>query len=344
MAHDGSAGGGVQDRGTGLRRCPASGRHRGTASGRHVIDAAGGPGMTAREAADGEPGSAQRTVPLQGDQRVLRTARVVPAARRRPGGDGELVEADESPEDLTGKGTEVHAGVPHRRTAVRRAEPRSSRSCSNVAAAAAGLARTTTRPPSGTVSSASITRPRNLRRTRFRTTAPPTARDTTNPTCRPGSSPVRQWTTRVVRPARAPRRIVSENSADVRIRTADGSNSGGELRPPLAPTGGKDRAAGAGPHTQTEAVGLGPAPVVRLEGALRHVVLHRLFRSPPVGGSRRPRDSRTRPDRGRAGRSRQGRLCNGTRRPRPGQTTGTPDGPCRAAGDHIRHAQKPNPL
>jgi hypothetical protein len=38
-------------------------------------------------------------------------------------------------------------------------------------------------------------------------------------------------------------------------------------------TGGKDGTAGAGAHPQAEAMGLGPATVVRLEGALAHEVL-----------------------------------------------------------------------
>ena len=38
-------------------------------------------------------------------------------------------------------------------------------------------------------------------------------------------------------------------------------------------TGGKNGTAGAGAHPQAEAMGLGPASVVRLEGALAHEVL-----------------------------------------------------------------------
>ena len=46
--------------------------------------------------------------------------------------------------------------------------------------------------------------------------------------------------------------------------------SGGELDAALTPPRRKDRAAGPGAHPQPEAMGLGAAAVVRLEGALTH--------------------------------------------------------------------------
>jgi hypothetical protein len=46
--------------------------------------------------------------------------------------------------------------------------------------------------------------------------------------------------------------------------------SGRELGATLATTGGEDGAAGTRPHPQAEAVRLGAAAVVRLEGALAH--------------------------------------------------------------------------
>ncbi|OIQ92034.1 hypothetical protein GALL_260260 [mine drainage metagenome] len=52
--------------------------------------------------------------------------------------------------------------------------------------------------------------------------------------------------------------------------------SGREFLAALAPTSGKDRAAGTGPHAQAEAMGLGPAPVVRLKGPLAHECLQLL--------------------------------------------------------------------
>src|SRR5690606_28363412 len=44
----------------------------------------------------------------------------------------------------------------------------------------------------------------------------------------------------------------------------------GELGAPLATAGREDGAAGAGAHTEAEAVLLGTTPVVRLEGSLAH--------------------------------------------------------------------------
>jgi hypothetical protein len=46
--------------------------------------------------------------------------------------------------------------------------------------------------------------------------------------------------------------------------------SGGQAGPALAAPGGNDRAAGAGPHPQTETVGTAATPVTRLECALAH--------------------------------------------------------------------------
>jgi hypothetical protein len=51
--------------------------------------------------------------------------------------------------------------------------------------------------------------------------------------------------------------------------------SGRELGAALAAAGGKDGAAGTRAHTKAEAVRLGAATVVRLEGALAHEVLRR---------------------------------------------------------------------
>src|ERR671928_1626286 len=90
----------------------------------------------------------------------------------------------------------------------------------------------------------------------------------------------------VGRPARRPERTTALNSGRRRRRACAGSTSGGELLAALAPTGRQDGAAGAGTHTQPEAVGLGPAAVVRLERALAHEVLplHDIGGGPPPGG------------------------------------------------------------
>jgi hypothetical protein len=50
--------------------------------------------------------------------------------------------------------------------------------------------------------------------------------------------------------------------------------SGGQFRATLTPTRGKNGAPRTGAHAQPEAVGLGPAPVVRLERPLTHQKLH----------------------------------------------------------------------
>ena len=147
---------------------------------------------------------------------------------------------------------------------------------------------------------------RNRRLTRCRITLLPTDLPTTSPTRT--SSPAEQappdragrgtgrttCTTRVGRPARRPRRITWAKSDESRRRCSAGNisvsghhdgdrcsdrrdvngertrASGRELAAALTATGGQDRAPRTGPHTQSEAVGLGPTTVVRLEGPLAH--------------------------------------------------------------------------
>src|SRR4051794_41686688 len=94
----------------------------------------------------------------------------------------------------------------------------------------------------------------------------------------------------VGRPARRPDRTTAENSGRRRRRACAGNTSGGELLATLAPTAGEDRAAGAGAHPQPEAVGLGPAAVVRLERALAHgvLLLHDIGGPRPTGGRGAP--------------------------------------------------------
>src|SRR4051812_50225151 len=91
----------------------------------------------------------------------------------------------------------------------------------------------------------------------------------------------------VGRPARRPDRTTVVNSGRRRRRACAGNTSGGEVLATLAPTAGEDRPARAGTHPQPEAVGLGPATVVRLERALAHEVLLRHGiggGGPPAGG------------------------------------------------------------
>src|SRR3954464_14614279 len=94
----------------------------------------------------------------------------------------------------------------------------------------------------------------------------------------------------VGRPARRPDRTTAVNSGRRRRRACAGNTSGGEVLATLAPTAGEDRPARAGTHPQPEAVGLGPATVVRRNRALAHEVLLRRGRGgvpPPVGGRTR---------------------------------------------------------
>jgi hypothetical protein len=65
-------------------------------------------------------------------------------------------------------------------------------------------------------------------------------------------------------------------SVTCRQHAAASGGSGRELGAALAAAGGEDGAAGTRAHTKAEAVRLGAATVVRLEGALAHEVLRRL--------------------------------------------------------------------
>src|SRR5918911_1686146 len=92
----------------------------------------------------------------------------------------------------------------------------------------------------------------------------------------------------VGRPARLPDRTTAVNSGRRRRRACAGSTSGGELVATLAPAAGEDGATGTGAHPQPEAVGLGPAAVVRLERALAHEGLPLLTTSVRHGPGRAP--------------------------------------------------------
>src|SRR4051794_12762674 len=95
-----------------------------------------------------------------------------------------------------------------------------------------------------------------------------------------------RWPTTCLLPARRPRRTARVKSSRRRIRCAAGSTpaaSGRELGATLAAARGEDASAGAGTHTQAEAVGLRPAAVVRLERTLAHGDLLRCWCVPPGG-------------------------------------------------------------
>src|SRR5215203_4774908 len=123
----------------------------------------------------------------------------------------------------------------------------------------------------------------------------------------------------VGRPARRPDRTTAVNSGRRRRRACAGSTSGGELGATLGPATGEDGAAGPGAHPQPEAVGLGPATVVRLERALAHEGLPLLTTSGRRGPGWAPH-----------ARERGGRRPGG-RRPAPvpgaGLPAQAPDGP-----------------
>src|SRR3954452_6460809 len=96
----------------------------------------------------------------------------------------------------------------------------------------------------------------------------------------------------VAPPTRRPDRTTAVNSGRRRRRACAGNTSGGELLAALAAAAGDGGATGAGAHPKPEAMGLGPAPVVRLERALAHEVL--LLHD--IGGAAPPADGTARGD------------------------------------------------
>jgi hypothetical protein len=142
-------------------------------------------------------------------------------------------------------GKHAHRGRRGFRAAVR-AAARSLPRVGKDASAAAGRARTTSVEPAGRSASSGRTRCRRRRRTLLRTTAFPTALDTTKPAraveaCA-GSSRSR-WTTTVPRPARRPPRIAAAKSVLRRSRCAAASTITWAFRPDrrrLRPTACRD--------------------------------------------------------------------------------------------------------
>ena len=180
---------------------------------------------------------------------------------------------------------------PGRGTAQRGSQVASS--SAEVAAAAGGRARTTSRLPGG-----------QLRRagrapggaagasTRLRvTTAPrPPGRRRTRPAAGDARAAPPAGRRRVqVHDQPSSRRPRATRPADGARKSARGAGGRGRehgrqaesLRATLGAAGREDRAAGAGAHPQAEAVGLGPPTVVRLERALAHAW------APGLGGAGR---------------------------------------------------------
>ena len=128
--------------------------------------------------------------------------------------------------------------------------------------------------------SRSATRARSRRLVRLRTTAPrrpwtrrnrPAAGDPH--ACRSRWRGPRAAWSRLGNPRGAHRRREVRPLAQSVRRRQHRRPSGGELGAALTATSGEDAATRAGAHPQTEAVGLGPAAVVRLESPLAHDVL-----------------------------------------------------------------------
>ena len=124
-----------------------------------------------------------------------------------------------------------------------------------------------------------------------------------------------------------------------------GCRSGRQLVAALTSTGGQDGATGAGTHSQAEAMGLGPATVVGLKGALAHGYLSTVVNCWCGAGSLAAResaprftDSTKRPDRADAvqGTDRQAGRSNSPSPTRCGRLFGTTrhadGGACRLRG------------
>ncbi len=155
--------------------------------------------------------------------RVLAAAGIEPAARPEQRADKPAVPRDQCQKDS--------ARHDARRSARVSAESRSRASSDDVASAAAGKARTTSRAPPGSAASRSRTTCRSCRLTRFRVTASPTARPTTKPAR--GSAPASselglctsRWTMRRARPTRRPFRTAAAKSGRRRSRDGAGNTS-----------------------------------------------------------------------------------------------------------------------
>ena len=212
----------------------------------------------------------------------------------------------------------------------------------------------TSRLPAGSHPVRTRATSRRRRRTRFRTTAPPTARVTTNPilgevtrvvACRARHPPFSRCTVSSRPLARLPWRTASSNSWRRLIRAAAGSTmsprtggaarSGAQARPALPTASRQDRATRAGPHPQPEAVRLRPTAVVGLKCTLAHcdsrcraacvvgMTAHlarrpmRCPRWPSPGASQKPPNRPSQPDCVRAEEAESGHGEAATSRPGP---------------------------
>jgi hypothetical protein len=205
------------------------------------VRTAGVPRVAATEPTQRQPAAADGTMPLQRLDGIGRARGVEAAPGPEERGDEQLVEPDGQHEHAgdhrpaTCSSVLGRGGEPSRPMAWTRARSRAAARLAEDAAAAGGKARTTTRLPPGRWSSLAVITWRSRRSTRFRTTAGPTARDTTKPTrggpARSPSSPAGErsrWTASSPDRPRWPPRRVAVNSARWRSRAVAGSTS---LRP-----------------------------------------------------------------------------------------------------------------
>jgi len=218
---------------------------------RNGVVTSGVPRVTAAEPPDSEQSAAAGAMDTDRTDRVFATTRIKPAAWAEQRADEPAVTADRQEQpasDHSGRPRWPAAHVGLRVTRVSAAS-RSVPSSADDDPAAGGSTRTTSREPAGRVGNRSATRCCSCRRTRLRTTAPPTLRPTTNPArtdwSAPGSGSAR-WTTSRPRPARRPRRIAAVKSGRRRSRDAAGStgrSGSGDVRPrgPDGPSAGGRR-------------------------------------------------------------------------------------------------------
>lgn len=241
------------------------------------VDTTRVPWRAAQQAPNRQPGAPQRAVHSDGLDGVRAAGRVEATHRRERRGNPAPVHMEQREKAASqerGSAARGHRGPP---VTLRNARPkpasRSAASWADVASAAGGSARTTSRVRGGRVASRAATRWRSRRATRWRTTDPPTARLTTNParaaTPSADSLMTCRWTTSRSRPLRRPRRSTeAKSSRRISREPAGSTGSGRELGATLAAPRGEDGAARAGTHPQPEPVRAGATAVVRLEGAL----------------------------------------------------------------------------
>jgi len=188
----------------------------------------------------GQPAAPASTMNLDRLKRVRAARRVKPASRSQQGTDDLPVSGNQyyqQPRDrrysaggrpgsaLVGPVTISHTAPPCRRSSARSTTSTSAAKSACPAVAAWGLARNTSRLPLGSECRYPATRWRSRRRTRFRTTAWPTARLTMNPTLGASSASGRtaRCPTSSGLPKRRPPRIAASKSLLRRIRATEGS-------------------------------------------------------------------------------------------------------------------------